>query len=233
MAMRTGSRRRADGDDKPRERRRRAAPGFNEKRILDVAIGEFSRKGLAGARVDEIARRAGVNKQLLYYYFKSKEGLFNAVLSEMASISETAIEDMRKIAEVDGYPKALINHATLKKRKQWQLWRRLWAWEALERSDTAIVREQERRAAWERCVDLIRDAQARGEIDSRFDPAMLMLAIEGVLNYPHVLPQNTKCVTGSAPMSEEFIGRQQVFLGQFFEFLRPKSPAGAKAGKSK
>ena len=48
--------------------------------ILGAARGEFSTKGLAGARVNEIALRAGVNKQLIYYYFGSKEDLYRTAL---------------------------------------------------------------------------------------------------------------------------------------------------------
>jgi TetR/AcrR family transcriptional regulator len=48
--------------------------------ILAAARQEFSVKGPAGARVNEIAERSGVNKQLIYYYFGSKEGLYAAAL---------------------------------------------------------------------------------------------------------------------------------------------------------
>lgn len=48
--------------------------------ILNAAAREFSEKGFAGARVDVIAEIAGGNKSLLYQYFKSKDGLFAAVL---------------------------------------------------------------------------------------------------------------------------------------------------------
>jgi len=51
--------------------------------ILAAARGEFAAKGLAGARVNEIATRAGVNKQLIYYYFGSKEALYRAALEEV------------------------------------------------------------------------------------------------------------------------------------------------------
>jgi AcrR family transcriptional regulator len=49
-------------------------------KLLEAAVAEFSKRGLDGARVDVIAARAGVNKAMLYHYFKSKEGLYVAVL---------------------------------------------------------------------------------------------------------------------------------------------------------
>lgn len=48
--------------------------------IHAAAREEFGRRGFAGARVERIAARAGVNKQLIFYYFRSKEGLFRAVV---------------------------------------------------------------------------------------------------------------------------------------------------------
>jgi TetR/AcrR family transcriptional regulator len=53
-------------------------------RILEAATNEFSANGLAGARTERIAEAAGVNKALLYYYFRSKQELYNAALEELA-----------------------------------------------------------------------------------------------------------------------------------------------------
>lgn len=60
-------------------------------RIGAAAREEFARRGYAGARVEQIARRAGVNKQLLFYYYHSKRGLFQAVLSQAAGELENAL----------------------------------------------------------------------------------------------------------------------------------------------
>jgi AcrR family transcriptional regulator len=65
---------------------KRAAPTRDPERtrrmILDAATGEFTAKGLNGARVDDIAARAQVNKRMIYHYFGDKEGLYLAVLEE-------------------------------------------------------------------------------------------------------------------------------------------------------
>lgn len=55
-------------------------PEATREAILSAATDEFAQHGLAGARVDRIAERAGVNKRMLYYYFGQKDGLFLAVL---------------------------------------------------------------------------------------------------------------------------------------------------------
>src|SRR5271170_3124183 len=62
------------------------------KLILRAAIREFSAHGLAGARTDAIAESAKVNKALLYYYFKSKKGLYAAAIDEVSSaVAERAL----------------------------------------------------------------------------------------------------------------------------------------------
>jgi AcrR family transcriptional regulator len=60
-------------------------------RIIAAAREEFSKRGFAGARVEEIARRAAVNKQLLFYYYHSKRGLFQAVLEQSLGELEDAL----------------------------------------------------------------------------------------------------------------------------------------------
>jgi AcrR family transcriptional regulator len=66
---------------KARPRKSRDAE-VTRQAILAAATAEFARKGLGGARVDEIAARARANKRMIYHYFGSKEKLFTAVLEE-------------------------------------------------------------------------------------------------------------------------------------------------------
>jgi AcrR family transcriptional regulator len=61
----------------------RGRPEESRAAILQAAVGEFSREGVAGARTDAIANAARVNKALLYYYFKDKETLYSAVLDQV------------------------------------------------------------------------------------------------------------------------------------------------------
>ena len=56
-----------------------------ENQILEAAREVFIIKGFEGARMQEIADKAGINKALLHYYFRSKENLFDAVFREVAS----------------------------------------------------------------------------------------------------------------------------------------------------
>jgi TetR/AcrR family transcriptional regulator len=68
-----------------RKRPARARDTDTEQRILEAARTVFLRSGTAGARMQEIAREAGVNQALLHYYFRSKERLSAAVFQQIAS----------------------------------------------------------------------------------------------------------------------------------------------------
>jgi AcrR family transcriptional regulator len=66
----------------PNETTRTNDPERTQANILEVAVKEFGEKGLAGARIDEIAALTHTSKRMIYYYFGSKEGLYLAVLEE-------------------------------------------------------------------------------------------------------------------------------------------------------
>jgi len=74
------------------------SPGARE-RILEAALSVFARKGYSAASVREIVSAAGVTKPVLYYYFGSKEGLFQAILEEAQERHKAAID---LILETDG-----------------------------------------------------------------------------------------------------------------------------------
>src|SRR5512139_1335884 len=72
-------------------RKRRSAPAAEPRTndpertmadIIEVATREFAEKGLAGARIDDIAQAMRTSKRMIYYYFGSKEGLYIRVLEE-------------------------------------------------------------------------------------------------------------------------------------------------------
>lgn len=61
----------------------RRQPEVSRQAIFDAALEEFAHEGVSGARMDKIADAAGVNKALLYYYFKDKESLYGALLDHV------------------------------------------------------------------------------------------------------------------------------------------------------
>jgi TetR/AcrR family transcriptional regulator len=66
--------------------------GDSRERIIEAALDEFSTRGFGGARVDRIARGAGLNKAMLYYHFRSKERLFQATVQRMMGLLAAHLE---------------------------------------------------------------------------------------------------------------------------------------------
>ncbi|MBW2439451.1 MAG: TetR/AcrR family transcriptional regulator [Deltaproteobacteria bacterium] len=64
------------------------------QRLLETATELFADKGYAGTSVREIVERAGVSKPVLYYYFKSKEGLFYAILEWAADVQQAILNEI-------------------------------------------------------------------------------------------------------------------------------------------
>ena len=64
------------------EPRWRRLPEERPKQILDAALAVFAERGLAAARLDDIAKRAGVSKGTIYLYFENKEELFRGVVRD-------------------------------------------------------------------------------------------------------------------------------------------------------
>jgi AcrR family transcriptional regulator len=86
-----------DSDSEPRWRRRK---GQRPADIVAAALAVFAEKGFAGARIDEIARRAGLSKGAVYLYFPTKEDLFRAVVQNAVLPNIAAIEQVVLAADL-------------------------------------------------------------------------------------------------------------------------------------
>src|SRR5438477_4796944 len=112
-------------------------PRRTQEQILAAALKEFSAMGFSGARVDAIARRARINKRMLYHYFGDKEGLFREVLrrkiAERRAWMASAPEDM-----IDRFP--LWFELACRDPE----WIRLLEWEALQWGEHEVIDESRR-----------------------------------------------------------------------------------------
>src|SRR5512144_8215 len=144
--------------------RRPRDPERTRARILAAALSEFAAKGFAGARVARIARRARVNKRMLYHYFGNKDGLFREILG-------------RKLGERMAWATAAPDDPA-----DWLAywldtacrdtdWVRLMQWEALEQGPAEVTRGAERDRASRWAVDQMRRRQAQGLVAPDLDPA--------------------------------------------------------------
>lgn len=160
-----------------------ARAAATRQRLLDAALAEFAAKGLAGARVDEIAARAGANKRMLYAHFGSKEELWLVVLerayaAKRAEERALAVDDlppvdaMRRLVEFNlrytaAHPEfvALLNQENIHRATH------------LRRSDQVP-------AMYSPLLGTLRGVLARGEAAGVFrrgaDPLQLYITIVGI-----------------------------------------------------
>jgi TetR/AcrR family transcriptional regulator len=189
-------------------------PERTRERILSTALKEFAAKGFAGARVDVIARRASINKRMLYHYFGDKEGLFKAVLRRKISERQVWAESL------SGEPAETLPFWFEAACKDVD-WVRLLEWEALQNDGQKMIDEKERRAAVTRGLGRIRQRQARGQISVEFDPRHVMLAMRSLTMFPVAFPQLTKLITGKSVFDPRFQKERVKFLKKFAAAFRP------------
>jgi AcrR family transcriptional regulator len=133
-------------------------------RLVDAATEEFAAYGIAGARVDRIAAAAGANKQLIYAYFGSKDGLFDAVLKRgCTALVESVPFD---VEDLPGYVGRLFDYAV----DNPEIFR-LVTWAGLERPNSVAEYEAELYGAK---LAAIKESQRRGELATGFAPADLL-----------------------------------------------------------
>lgn len=136
------------------------------KRLLEAAAAEFAAFGIAGARVDRIAAAAQCNKQAIYAYFGSKEGLCDAVIDSMvADIIESVPIDA---LDLPGYAVRLFDRYQAQPDAL-----RLATWYAMEGKSLP----PSAMASMAHKIEAVRQAQAVGAVGTRFAPEVLLMLI--------------------------------------------------------
>lgn len=192
-------------------------PQRTRQRILAAALQEFAARGVAGARVAAIARRARVNVRMLYHYFGGKQRLFRAILEQKIA----ANLDM-----IAGFPPdvAEVLPALFERHRGDGAAIRMLQWEALAFSGRPAIAEEERRRSWREGVARLRDAQRRRLLPRDLDPEHLALAMVALAVFPLAFPQLVRFATGRAASDPEFRRRQATFLRRLGQRLKPTSP---------
>jgi TetR/AcrR family transcriptional regulator len=179
------------------------------QRIIDAALHEFAAKGYAGARVREIAGRAGVNTQLISYYFGGKEGLYNEILATWHRREAQTYQEHTSFADISAaFVEAFAAQPELL---------RIFAWDGLTRGHAATEtrdQAQDRAPATyytepgetdpPELADL-RRRQAAGEIASDLDPGFLLLFCMGAAMATVVIPDQVERLCHVQPGSPEYI----------------------------
>lgn len=177
----------------PRGLERKRDPDRTRERILEAAMVEFGEQGFAGARISAIARRAGVNEQLISYYFDSKEGLYRALEQRWKMISAGASRPDMTISDVVA--------AFLRLNVEQRSFARLLAWDGLAHIGSDEVEQD---AYFTDMVEEMQRRQHAGELAADFDPAYVLLMLFGATFAPTVIPQIVRQLTGLSADSANF-----------------------------
>jgi TetR/AcrR family transcriptional regulator len=199
-----------------------------EERIRLAALKEFAEKGLSGARVDQIAQEANVNIRMIYYFFGSKDGLLEAVLSEIFHRRKAQLA-----ASYDSAADLLTSYFEGYAEDSQRV--RLLQWEALQTPLPAglpkLTNFADRQDVVRQRIAAIADLQKRGIIPDQFDPKFLYLMFVALSIYPMTFPQSTFIATGEHAGSDEFKRRYRDFLRQLAGTLFPRNPGQPTGGK--
>ncbi|MFF5206157.1 TetR family transcriptional regulator [Streptosporangium sp. NPDC000396] len=173
--------------------------------LLAAARAEFAAHGIAGARVDRIAERAGVNKERIYGYFGSKEKLFDLV---MASVLDKMAEVVAMPGDdpVDYVGKIYDFHLANPELT------RLLMWESLHYREDDLDGQEARVARCAKKADSLASGLGR---EPSAEMARTMLTLIGLAAWPMVMPRLNRIVVGEEAGTEEGHRRMREHLVDF------------------
>ena len=200
----------------------RRNPERTRERILSAALKEFSARGFAGTRVDAIARRAKINKRMLYHYFGHKDGLFREVLRGKLTERRALFEG----ASGEPTENLPFRFAIMCRDLDWV---RLLGWEAVQYGGDRIFEEKFRRDGVARARERTRREQAQGLLSPEFKDSHLMLAKLSLAMFPAAFPQLTRLITGKSVRDLAFQRDYAKFLQKFAVAFRPAARRKAKS----
>lgn len=174
---------------------RQVDPDRSRGALLDAALEEFAAKGFAGARVRDIAKRAGVSKDLVAYHFGGKEGLYLAVQQAWLRREDGFADPALPLSELLG---RYLHDALADPRPM-----RLLAWRGLAGPDEPPPDG----TPGDEDLSGTRDRQRRGELPADVDPAVLRLVLLAVVAAPVVFPGHARKLFGTAPGDPGFEAR--------------------------
>lgn len=194
----------------PEERLRDAER--SRRLLLEAALDEFAAKGYAGARTIEIAARAGVNRQLISYYFGGKEGLYRELQGLWLDHESNLTEQDLPLADavVQHLHDALADPRLL----------RLGLWRGLTDSPGVPAGAESDHDDLSRT----RSRQASGELAMDLDPAAVLLLLIGAVAIPVAMPQLVTNIFGIDPSDPAFESRYAAQLRQIIGRLAVPAP---------
>lgn len=213
----------------------RGQPEESRAAILKAAVQEFAREGVAGARTDAIARSAGVNKALLYYYFKDKEALYQAVLDDVFSGVRVAVQgalsqDLFPRERLKAYVRAHFDYIASN-----PLYPRIVHAEFLragrDPSRLQRVAKQYFQPIFVNIAALLREGEEAGDFRA-VDPLHFIPSMVSVIVFYFITAPIMKVMAGRDPMSQESLAQRRAAVIDFISaalFTPTKESANERA----
>lgn len=196
----------------------RGQPERSRAAILSAAVREFAREGVAGARTHAIARSAGVNKALLYYYFKDKESLYRAVLDQVfggvrSAIHQAVSEPHAPREKLQRYVGAHFDYIAAN-----PLYPRIVQAEflhaGLDPSRLARIVDEYFRPVFLELSALLEEGAATGDF-RQIDPMHFIPAMISVIVFHFNTAPILKLLTGKDPLSPDTLQRRKAAVLEF------------------
>jgi len=215
----------------------RRQPEESRSAILQAAVREFSREGVAGARTDAIARAAGVNKALLYYYFKDKDALYEAVLDQVfggltTTVHEVLSRDLPPRQKILTYAQAHFDYIA-----SHPLYPRIVQGEMMSAGRgraTPLERivKQYFRPLFSRVTEVLKAGQASGEFRG-VDPLQFVPSMIAVIVFYFTSAPVMRLMSGKDPLSRERIAARRAAVLDFISAALFQHPAAKAQGVRK
>lgn len=189
-------------------------PKDSKCRILETALDEFAAHGYKGARVERIASVSRTNKQLIYYYFGSKQGLYEHVLDNVYSEVLTAENAVPRDLEHD-----LLYWMDFHREHPYFL--RLLEWEGLAYARKARKGGKPRKM-WQASLERIRKNRGVPGWPPGFHGAQTLIACLSLATWPIAFPQICSQITGMRTDDPRFIRDRRKFIEKFTRSLAGK-----------
>ncbi len=204
----------------------RRLPEERPRQILEAAIAVFGEHGIAAAKLEEIAARAGVSKGTIYLYFPSKEDLFREVIRQVLVPRIAQVEhELTGGTAIEQIERYLRVHWFYFDRPEAASWLRLVLFELHKFPDLEQFYYDEVIALSNRVLgDVLRRGVASGEL-RQLDPAASVSLIKAVL-LMHVIWMSSPAAKASARAPQHTIDGIVDFV---LHALRPDAPAGVAA----
>lgn len=180
--------------------------------LLDAAVVEFSTHGPDGARIDRVAAAAGVNKERIYRYFGSKNGLFTAVLeSELAQLAAAVPLTAEQAEDLGDYAGRVFDYHLAHPHLL-----RLMSWESLQ-DEQPMVAEGVRVAHYGDKVAAVAAAQDAGAVQSEIPATHLFATVMAMTTWWFTSRPTVHLIMSTTP--DDTIARRRAALVQMVNRL--------------